>query len=273
MEARKVILDFSDAKVRWNPAEPEYSHLLNAISSFIPALEGFLNRTVKAGRDMLPEDALDLRRDAGIFVAQEINHTQMHLRFNKLLHEAGYRKLAGESEAIKADFLRFTADKGHRFSLAYAEGFETFGPFLVSFFFDRGRDLMKDWDEPTCYLWLWHFSEEHEHRTVCNYLYRDIYGGYWYRIYVLWYAFVHLFGYAFRVARHMIGEDRRTGAIPDPWRSRWRFTKVLARFFGYLLPRLLFRAMHPHYDPADTVAPPRVQAFLDEASRKYRVAQ
>jgi uncharacterized protein len=271
MEVRKVVLDFADARVHWNPAQPEYSHLLNAISSFIPALEGFLNRTVKAARDRLPETETALRRDAEIFVAQEIAHTQMHLRFNRMLHEAGYDWLAGEVERMKADFKRFTDVKGHRFSLAYSEGFETFGPFMVSFFFDHGRDLMRDWHEPTCYLWLWHFSEEYEHRTVCNYLYRDLYGGYFYRIGLLWYAFFHLFGYAWRTSNRFIRDDRRSGAIPDTWRSRWRHAKVIGRFFGYLMPRLLFRAMSPRFDPGRVGAPPQVMAFLADASRKYQI--
>lgn len=271
MQVRKVDIDFSDAKVHWNAAEPEFSHLLNAISSFIPALEGFLNRTVKVARDQLPEGREALRHDTDIFVAQEIAHTQMHLRFNRKLQEAGYAWLSDAIEGMKADFRRFSDQKGHRFSLAYAEGFETFGPFMVSFFFDRGRDLMKDWHEPTCYLWLWHFSEEYEHRTVCSDLYKSLYGSYFYRVGVLWYAFVHLFGYAWRTSNRMIADDRRSGVIPDPWRSRWRHARVLGRFFGYLMPRLVLKAMSPRFDPADVQAPPQVMAFLDDVSARYQV--
>ena len=42
MQVRKVELDFSDAQVYWNPAEPEYCQFLNAISSMLPELEALL---------------------------------------------------------------------------------------------------------------------------------------------------------------------------------------------------------------------------------------
>lgn len=271
MELRKVDIDFSDAKVHWSRNEPEYSQLLNAISSLIPGLETLLIKAVRDAQSRLPETAAALRRDAEIFAGQEARHTKMHRRFNNLLENSGYGWLKAAETKINADFRRFIEVKGPKFALAYSDGFETFGPIVASFFFERSGALMKDLDEPTVYLWLWHFAEEYEHRTVCNSLYREIYGGYWYRIFALWFATIHLFGYSVRVARKLIATDRKTGHITDPLRSRIRFGRVLVRFFSYVLPRLVFDCMRPGYDPGRIPPPGNAMRFLEEVSRRYGI--
>ena len=214
MEARKVDLDFSQAEVYWNPADPEYCQLLNAISSMLPELEGLLIKAVRDVARRLPEStAEDFRRDVKLFVQQEGRHSRLHKRFNDRLVAEGYDFLPPMIARIAADFDRFYEQKGPKFALAYAEGFETFGPLVSTFFFERAGVLMADWDEPTTYLWLWHFAEEYEHRTVCNYLYREVYDDYWYRIYAFWYATFHLFGYSFLVAMRLLAADRKRGRL------------------------------------------------------------
>ena len=46
LTVRKVDIDFSKAKIHWNPKEPEYAQLLNGLSSGFPLLEPFLHRPV-----------------------------------------------------------------------------------------------------------------------------------------------------------------------------------------------------------------------------------
>ena len=274
MEARKVDLDFSHAKVFWNPAEPEYCQLLNAISSMLPYLEPLLIKAVRAAGELLPAStAAEFRRDVSLFVAQEGRHFRMHKRFNDVLLAEGYDWLPPMVEGMRADFDRFFDEKGLKFSLAYSEGFETFGPLVSTFFFEKAGVLMADWHEPTTYLWLWHFAEEYEHRTVCNYLYQHVYDDYWYRIYGLWYATVHLFGYSFRVALKLLATDRAAGRIRGGLRSRLRLAKVLVRLFGFMLPKILFHCMRPGYDPATIPPPEHSLAFLAEASQRYGILE
>ena len=278
MQVRKVELDFSDAKVYWNPADPEYCQLLNAISSMLPELEALLIKSVRGNVERLPASATDgFRREVKQFVAQEGRHSKMHKRFNDLLVREGYDWLPAAIQGMSRDFDRFFAEKGLKFSLAYSEGFETFGPLVSTFFFERAGVLMADWDEPTTYLWLWHFAEEYEHRTVCNYLYREVYDDYWYRIYGFWYATFHLFGYSFRVAAKLLATDRRRGLIPGGLRGAVRshrnLLKVLGRLFGFMMPKILFTTMRPGYDPAGLPPPRHTLAFLEAASERYGVLE
>ncbi|HET9771350.1 MAG TPA: metal-dependent hydrolase [Acidimicrobiia bacterium] len=275
MEARKVDLDFSQAKVYWNPADPEYCQLLNAISSMLPELEGLLIKAVRDSIPLLPpETAEEFRRDVRLFVQQEGRHSRLHKRFNDMLVGEGYDWLPAMIAKMAADFDRFYEQKGHKFALAYSEGFETFGPLVSTFFFERAGVLMADWDEPTTYLWLWHFAEEYEHRTVCNYLYREVYDDYWYRVYAFWYATLHLFGYSFRVALRLLATDRKRGRIPArAWRSRLNMGRVLLKLFGFMLPKILFDCMRPGYDPGRIPPPRHTLAFLEQASRRYGIVE
>lgn len=269
MELRKVEIDFSDAKVHWAEGDPQYAHLFNGISSMIPYLEVMLNKAVRAAKAKLPDDEVELRRDADHFCWQEGRHTKLHLQFNELLQRT-YPWLEADQTKIRADFDRFLNVKGPKFALAYSEGFETFGPIMSAFLFERSAPRLDDWDEPTVYLWLWHFAEEYEHRTVCNYLFDRNYGSNAYRVYGLLYATVHLFGYSLKVGWKMIGTDLRTGRLQGPLRTRARYAGVLAKLAVFLGPRTV-RAMLPGYDPVTIPAPRRSMEFLDRAAARYGV--
>lgn len=278
IQPRKVELDFSDVKVYWNPADPEYCQLLNAISSMLPELEGLLIKAVRASIPLLPEAASEqFRREVRAFVAQEGRHSKLHKKFNDRLVADGYDWLPAAIDKMNADFDRFFTTRSLKFALAYAEGFETFGPLVSTFFFERAGVLMADWDEPTTYLWLWHFAEEYEHRTVCNYLYREVFDDYWYRVGVFWFATLHLFGYSFRTANRLLRTDRARGRLPGGLRggarSRLNMARILGKLFGFMLPKIIFGCMRRSYDPATIPEPRHTMAFLAEASQRYGVLE
>lgn len=272
MEVRKVQIDFSDAAVHWNRDQPEWCQIWNAMSTAVPALEQHLIKTVRQMRELIPESATALRKDVDDFVAQEGRHFKLHMKFNKRLEEEGYDFTAAERK-LRADYDRFRDKKSLKFSMVYCEGFETFGPIIANLFFERSADLMKDWDEASCHLWRWHIAEEYEHRTVCNYLYKEVYGDYWYRIYGLWYAALHLFRYALGVGYSMVRHDLAEGRIRGKLRSHLRFATVTVRIFAGVLPDMIRNAMRPSYDPGKLPAPANVMELLAETSKKYGVVE
>lgn len=271
LKNRKVEIDFSVAAVHWNPRDPEYSQLWNAMSIAVPYLEPFLIKRMRQLKDQVPESDVELRHDIEMFNSQEGRHYKLHRTFNKRLTECGYDIEAAEAQ-LKADYARFW-DKGQKFGLAYCEGFETFGPLLSGFFFEGAPDLMADWHEPTCYLWLWHLAEEWEHRTVANYTYKTLYDDYWYRLYGLGYAAVHLFGRMTVNGWRLVNTDLATGAIKGKLRSRVRFAKVMWRMLAYLLPKVVFVCGRRDYDPGRLPTPKNVTELLDAASERYGVLE
>jgi len=273
VEVRKVEIDFSDAAVHWNPDQPEWAHIWNAMSTAVPALEQNLIEVVRAMRDQLGDAASPaLRKDADMFMAQEGRHFRMHMKWNQKLVKAGYGEdFEAAEKKLRADYDKFLNVKGLKFNMVYCEGFETFGPVLANLFFDRSADMMKDWHEPSCHLWRWHIAEEYEHRTVCNYLYKERWGGYWMRIYGLWYASFHLFAYALSVAYRMTRRDLRTGAITGSVRSHLRYANAVWRIVKGVFPDVIRNAHRPGYDPALLPPPPMVMELMEESSKKFGV--
>ena len=270
LQVRKVNIDFSSARIDWNPTGPEFSHVFNAFSSLAPQLEPFLIKVMREAKTRVPADDAALLADIDLFNSQEARHYRMHAQFNKVLYAAGYELAAAEAK-LKADYERFLTTKGPKFCLAYSEGFETLGPALSGFFFDRSPQLMEQWHEPTTFLWLWHVAEEYEHRAVVNGTYKLLYNDHRYRLYGLWYALLHIFAYVIKNSNRMISHDLATGAIKGRLRCRARQIGSLVGLLRYAGPRIA-RCHRRSYDP--TTFPPMAgaQFILARASEKYGVA-
>ena len=272
MKVRKVELDFSDAKIDWNPAQPEYAQLLNGLSSGFPLLEPFLIKVVRRAKELAPEH---MHRDIDLFCSQEARHYKQHAKFNKLLYERGY-PLEPVMKKLGDGYEKALAKRSLQFNLGYCDGFETFGPMLSYFFFEHAPELMEGWDEPTVYLWLWHLSEEFEHRAVCYELYKAIYGSapsYFYRCFMMWYAMIQLFGYGISAYGVIIRKDREGMSRRQVLQSKARFAKVFWRLASFIGGHMITQCMRRHYDPRTLKTPATVNWFLNDASDKYGILE
>lgn len=273
LKLRKVDIDFSDAKVHWNPTCPEFSHVFNAFSLGAPLIEPFLIKVMRQAKEKLPESETELLRDIDLFNSQEGRHYRMHMKFNQVLHDEGYDTKEAE-ERLKADYKRYLDEKGLKFCLAYAEGFETLGPVLSGYFFDRSPELMRRWDQPSIFLWLWHVAEEYEHRHVVNGSFKLLYDNdYWSRIYGLWFCLAHLFTFVLKNAIRMIRHDLAAGRVKGRVRARLRFARAFAGLAAYAFPRFLFVAGRPSYDPAKLPPLENAMFILDETSKRYGILE
>jgi predicted metal-dependent hydrolase len=269
MKIRKVELDFSAAKIHWTPDSPEFAQFWNASSTLLPYLEPFLNRTVREAAKALPATEAQLIEDARIFIAQEGSHYRNHAKLNQILRDSGYPGLVGRERGVKADYDRYEKEKGLKYCLGYAEGFETLGPIFAGFFLEAARELKKtDVDSSTATLWRWHFAEEYEHRHVCHELYQRLYGGYWFRIYGIAYAGRHMLDYILRTMSYLLGEDHKAGRVDRSLRSHLRRTGMLLRLLAYVTPRAL-SALSPRYDPKNIPEPAGAAAILAQAETQW----
>lgn len=272
-ERRKVRLDFTDSEARWNPRHEQFAYLVNAISTLLPHLERFLVDCVDEASGEIPDTETGLRQEMADFCYQERRHNANHVRFNKMIARFGYgTELAAGAARLDRYYGRLR-DRDHRYGLAWCEGFETVAPFVGVFMFEHGDEFgLDDWDDPTNALWLWHMSEEFEHRTVCNDAYTRLYDHYPTRVRGLWSATLHLFVYSVPLAWQMAQRDWAELPRRERRRNERRFAAMLLRLSAYIGPRLVGRAMRPNYDPSTMAPPEGMQELLDQMSHDHGIA-
>jgi predicted metal-dependent hydrolase len=254
-------------KLEWPPdldpvfirGEPEESYLNVALSLLLPYLEPYLIRTMRAARPFVssPELAEQLDR----FIAQEGQHYQQHRRFNDVIRGRGFEAIEPLERELEADYRRFTAEKSLRFNLAYAEGFEALTTAMSLAFIEQPHD---HWDPQALELFLWHLTEELEHRCVAFDVYQEVGKSYLHRVAGGAFAQWHLIRFLRRAAGRMIAA--RPDVIPahggrDAAESRRR--RLDRRRASILWSALLTHT--PWYSPHRLRVPP----VLDELSARF----
>lgn len=263
MKYRNVSIDFSRALPHWSPAEPEFSQRQNAASTVLPHLEPYLNKVMRRASEQLGSDDQQLKDDIAVFIKQEANHYKQHQVYNETLYAQGYEGLKELEAKLHEDYRQFLDERSLKFNLAYSEGFESSGIVVAEYMFKHADRWLEGADESVKTLWLWHLAEEYEHRTVCYDVYQRLHGSYFYRIYGLLYAMVHLFSYGGRVGRYLIDQDRRTGRIANTWQSRWRALRFQCHQYAYLSIKML-RVLSPFYNPRDYAMPDSAGTLLQQ---------
>ena len=93
IEIRKIPFEFdTNIPPIWNPAHPEWSHMVNGASLTMPYLEPFLIKNLREAIELIDDD--DLKEDARGFIGQEAQHYTNHRRYNETLKQNGYPELA-----------------------------------------------------------------------------------------------------------------------------------------------------------------------------------
>jgi uncharacterized protein len=266
MKVRRPPIDFAHALPHWS-WHREFAQAFNAGSTSLPHIEPYLNRIVRQARDQLPQEQAALREAAQIFMQQEANHYKLHQLYNETLYRAGYTGLRDIEAKLRADYDDFLANKSLRFNIAYAEGFESLGIIYTAFFFERIDDLLAGADSDVTTLWKWHLAEEFEHRNVCHDLYHALFsnywdGGYFYRIYGLLYAFVHLGAYGQGATAYLLSVDQAKLSAKEKRLSRWRNVTYQLQLMAFALPRVL-TIFSPFYNPQKRREPRGVAALLN----------
>lgn len=173
LQIRKIPFDFDgeDVPFVWNPENPEYAILCNAIGILAIAFEKFVVATMKKAIPMITDD--EIREEAEAFMRQEGQHARMHRK-----HIAGlcrqYPALQQTLDQAVASFDELLDTKPIEYNLAYTADLEATFTAIFKLFLDHHETLYKPGDDRVASLFLWHFVEEVEHRSSALFIYRHI---------------------------------------------------------------------------------------------------
>lgn len=252
---RSIEFDLEEAKALNSiviPGEPEMSYLMIGLSMILPYLEPYLVKNSLRGQKVVRDE--EIRSDMRQFSRQETQHYRAHSLFNDRVREIFPQLEALEKKAAR-DYDRFT-QRGLKFNLAFAEGFESLTHPFVIFMWESG--MIRDMTGPLGDMYKWHFLEEMEHRTVAYDAYYQLYDGYFYRLWVSVIAQSHLLAFMFRCAAVMLKAERHLFNDRGGWSGRMRRSWKWAKLAGkYLLPQL-WKTYLPGYNPRNLKVPAEV---------------
>lgn len=255
MRVRRMKFPYPDSlRTWWNPARPEFSHIVNSASLAMPYLEPYLIETMRKAREKIADPKLIAELD--LYVGQESTHFRQHQQFNKRLAECGYASVPKMEALLKSDYEAFARTRSLTFNLAYAEGFESMALAIGHLLVNDREYLFRDGDSAVGSLILWHFVEEIEHKCVTFDVFKALHGGYWWRVYGLFYATIHIMARTRQGYRAMLIEDGRWFTLA----SRLTLYRLLLRIAGQVVPRFL-RVLRPNYDPREVPDPEWVRAW------------
>ncbi len=247
--------DFSPIYMLNNPT---ISYRFTAIGLFVALLEPAI---VKAVRKVVPSITdLRLKSEVEKFCHQEAHHYAQHKRFNKLILSQGYPGLEDCVSELQEEFNRFLTEKPEKFMIGYIEGFESFTTqsaleAISSGLFDH-PDNSREFSD----LFKWHMLEEIEHRTVAFDLYNHLYGHYFYRAKMCWFAQRHQENFISKCSELMSQHDVKTKG------PSYQLDPKVVKFLKAKKLQKSLKSMMPTYSPHKYVIPPTIKQLSEEYS-------
>ncbi|ASW90727.1 hypothetical protein A5626_08370 [Mycobacterium marseillense] len=184
LKIRKPPFAFAEgsAPYLWQPANPDFSEMCNAISFAAPAFERYIVQVVQLAEPRLTGTPME--QEAQDFLRQEAQHARMHRKHVARL-VAQYPGLADTQKKVDAAYTDLLENESLDFNLAYVTDIEaTFTP-LFGMMLNNEPTLFRGGADRVASLFLWHFMEEIEHRSSAFGIYDTAVGRKWYRLRVL----------------------------------------------------------------------------------------
>jgi hypothetical protein len=177
---RRLLIDLETPLPRhWCGGDAFRSAFFNALSMSFPVGEQFFIDAVRDTFKMLPADKQE-KFEAEIqgFVGQEATHRRIHALFNSHLEKQGLVNVWGPRAQKRIKILE---DFDRRHALAATAANEH----LTAIFSDwilKNHDLFDGSETRLKTLWLWHASEESEHKSTAFDLYQAADGSHEWRV-------------------------------------------------------------------------------------------
>jgi predicted metal-dependent hydrolase len=190
LKVRKLPWRFGpDTPFQWNPANPAFGLGMNTLSFIGPPFERYIVLSVRDAMREIGDP--EVTSEAEAFLQQEGLHARAHRTHVAALTEQ-YPGLAEVSEELDRSFDALLQTQGLHYHLAYIANIEaTFTP-LFSMFFAHKATMFDTGDSHVAPLFLWHFTEEIEHRASAQIIYDAVVGKPWYRLRVSRRVFAHM---------------------------------------------------------------------------------
>jgi predicted metal-dependent hydrolase len=174
LTVRRLHIDLSAPVARhWCGGDAFATAFFNALSMSFPRGEQYFIDALKRGLEALPP-ALRARHEADVraFIGQEATHRHIHGQFNAQLARQG---LINHWEARTDQRLRATEGGDPRHALGVTAATEHLTAILSEWGLANSHRLHSD-DERVSAMWLWHLSEELEHKAIAIDVYRSLGG-------------------------------------------------------------------------------------------------
>lgn len=217
---RRLLVDLETPFERhWNGGDAFRTAFFNTLSFSFPAGEQFFIDSVRMGVEKLaPDQRVRFDREVPAFIGQEATHRRIHQRFNALLEQQG---LVNRWQA-RIERRRERLDgKDVRAWVGVTAATEHLTAILAEHLFAH-PEALQGAEPRLADLWLWHSSEESEHRSTAFDLYRALDGNeYWRRRLFV----IVTFNFGVDVLRQTALNLRRDRSLWrwSTWRSGWDF--------------------------------------------------
>ena len=244
---RRLLVDLkAPIPVRWNGGDAFRSALFNALSMSFPAGEQTFIDSVRMGLARLaqrdPAAHARFEAEARGFIGQEATHRRVHALFNTHLATQGLVNHWEPRIHRRLERLKRLAGDEPRAWLAVTAATEHLTALLAEHLLAHPH--MLEGAEPRLRdLWLWHSSEESEHRCTAFDLYQALGGNHTWRRRFLRIVTWHFVTDVLRQTLHNLWRDGALWQLAT-WRSAW--THLFGREGG--LVRLQWRAWCRYFD-------------------------
>lgn len=218
---RRLLIDLSSEFPRhWFAGDAFQTALFNALSMSFPVGEQFFIDSVRNGFKALPPEQQERFKDeVQGFVGQEATHRRIHGLFNEQLERQGFVNAWGPRAARRIEPLQ-RADPRHALAITAAN--EHFTAIFAEWMLAQA-DRLADAEPRLAAMWLWHSSEESEHKSTAFDLYQALGGDHRWRVRWMWSVTVF---FTLDLLRQTTSNLWRDGQL-----FRWRTWRSAAAFF------------------------------------------
>lgn len=225
--------DESDVPFLWNPDNPAFSSMMNAVSFLAVGFEKMIVKLILQLRKEMKDS--EVAAEANAFMAQEGHHSAAHRRHVQALIKQ-YPGLENTLDAVIGEFDLLTEATSTEYRMAYVADLEaTFTP-VFKLMLDNEENLFRPGDDRVASMFIWHFVEEVEHRSSALIIYNSLVGSEIYRMRMAPSIFAHVLK-VIRIACAGFNQH-----VP----LRVRRVDSLSMFGRYRLKQKLLVALAPH---------------------------